>query len=67
MTNTQVGAERFFYTNPNTGRGIPCTVLATDEDGSYEIELTNTKERGLVSAGELYREDESGRYLGGPR
>jgi hypothetical protein len=67
MTNIGVSAERFFYTNPNTGWGIPCTVLSTDGDGTYEIELTNTGDRGLVTAGELYREDESGRYLGGPR
>jgi hypothetical protein len=63
---TQSGTpERMFYTNPNTGEGIACVVLAED-DGSYEIELS-TGLRGVVSAGDLYRLDESGRYLGGPQ
>jgi hypothetical protein len=67
MTQTSIPAGNMihFYTNPNTGQGVPCVVIA-EEDGTLEIELI-TRERGVVSAGELYVEDESGRYLGGPR
>jgi hypothetical protein len=64
MTNTTDFPTRTFYTDPNTGKGIPCTVLA-EEDGSYVIRLESGQE-GSVTAGDLYREDESGRYLGGP-
>jgi hypothetical protein len=60
MTNTVT-----FYTDPNTGRGIPCVVLAED-DGAYEIELLDGR-CGAVTSGDLYVEDESGRYLGGPQ
>lgn len=62
---TKTNAAKFFYTNPNTGQGIPCTIVHDDEDGSFVIELPSG-ERGMVDAGELYCEDESGRYLGGP-
>lgn len=55
-----------FYTNPNTGQGIPCSIVSTDDDGLFEIELVDGT-RGVVTAGDLYQEDESGRYLGGPR
>lgn len=65
MNATQTTGQHF-YTNPNTGTGIACTVLSTDDDGLYEIELS-TGQIGVVSAGDLYRLDESGRYLGGPR
>lgn len=56
---------RTFYTDPNTGKGVPCTVEVA-EDGSFLIVLP-TGERGWVTAGDLYVEDESGRYLGGPK
>lgn len=63
-TATQViGNIITFYTS-DSGRGIPCKVEAT-EDGSHLIELI-TRERGVVTSGDLYCEDESGRYLGGP-
>jgi hypothetical protein len=66
MTNTSALAGQiiYFYTDPNSGRGIPCAVLSSD-DGSFDIELISGQ-RGWVTAGELYCEDESGRYLGGP-
>jgi hypothetical protein len=64
MTSIEIPTQTF-YTNPNTGTGIPCTVLVED-DGSFEIELADGA-RGWVTAGDLYVEDESGRYLGGPR
>jgi hypothetical protein len=64
MTQTGTAAAATLYTDPNTGKGIPCTVLSSD-DGTFEIELV-TGQRGLVTAGELYCLDESGRYLGGP-
>lgn len=65
MTTTRTaGNEVTFYTDPNTGRGIPCAVLSSD-DGTFEIELISGQV-GLVTAGDLYCEDESGRYLGGP-
>lgn len=54
----------YFYTDGNTGQGIPCAVL-DNEDGRFDIELI-TGQRGWVTAGDLYCEDESGRYLGGP-
>jgi hypothetical protein len=53
-----------YYTDPNTGRGIPCAILSSD-DGTFVIELI-TGQVGTVTAGDLYRTDESGRYLGGP-
>lgn len=59
-----MNTTQFFYTNPNTGRGIPCDVLR-EEDGSFEIRLPDERV-GVVSAGDLYLLDESGRYLGGP-
>lgn len=67
MTQTGTAAipTQTFYTDPNTGKGIPCEVLASD-DGTYEIRLPDGR-TGLVTAGDLYVLDESGRYLGGPR
>lgn len=64
QTSTPAGQVIPFYTDPNTGRPIPCVVLSR-VDGSYEIELI-TGARGVVSSGDLSCEDESGRYLGGP-
>jgi len=66
--NTLVNGSlpRTFYVNPGTGAGISCTVLESDDDGSFLIRLTDGAE-GWVTAGDLYLEDESGRYLGGPR
>jgi hypothetical protein len=60
---------RTFYTNPGTGIGIPCTVLDEDGDGQFLIRLDKLagEVEGWVTAGDLYLEDESGRYLGGPR
>lgn len=55
--------SRIFYTDPNTGRGVPCVILAHD-DGSFLIRLDSGQE-GVVTTGDLYGEDESGRYLGG--
>lgn len=65
QTSTPAGHIIFFYTNPNTGTGIPCAVL-DQEDGKFDIELIDGT-CGWVTAGDLYCEDESGRYLGGPR
>ena len=65
MNNTSEAPTTTYYTNPNTGQGILCTVLDTDEDGSYKIQLPDGQV-GWVAAGDLYRLDESGRYLGGP-
>jgi hypothetical protein len=54
-----------FYTDPLTGCGVPCNVLATDYDGTLYIELIDGR-TGLATLGDLYAEDESGRYLGAP-
>jgi hypothetical protein len=66
VTKTQIAAGQVvpFYTDPNTGRPIPC-VIHSRIDGSYDIELITGK-RGVVTAGDLSCEDESGHYLGGP-
>lgn len=62
---TKTDAVSIFYTDPNTGRGIPCKVLEQDGDGRFLIKLDSGSE-GVVSTGDLYCLDESGRYLGGP-
>lgn len=54
--------EVVFFTDAGTGHGAPCSVLVAD-DGEYEIETIDGM-RGWVTAGDLYAEDESGRYLG---
>lgn len=61
------GEISFYYTDPNSGRGIPCTVLDTN-DGSFLIKLDKPagEIEGWVTAGDLYCLDESGHYLGGP-
>jgi hypothetical protein len=56
--------KRFFYVDPNTGAGRTCDILAHD-DGRFLIRLGGGAEL-VVTAGDLYVEDESGRYLGGP-
>jgi hypothetical protein len=56
--------KRFFYTDPNTGAGHPCVIVAHD-DGRFLIRLGEGAEL-VVTAGDLYMEDESGRYLSGP-
>jgi hypothetical protein len=67
QTSSPTGHILFFYTNPNTGKGIPANVVWRSEDGSsFDIELL-TGGTWMVTAGDLYCEDESGRYLGGPR
>jgi hypothetical protein len=68
MNTTEIPTQTF-YTNPNTGQGIPCTVLDSDEDGQFLIRLDKLagEVEGWVTAGDLYLQDESGRYLGGPR
>jgi hypothetical protein len=58
-TTTQVR-----YTDPNTGTGIPCTVLDSDQDGHYLIRLESGQE-GTVTAGDIYTVDaynKMGRY-----
>lgn len=65
-TSTPAGPISYFYTDPGSGLGIPCTVLDS-EDGMYHIELITGGETILTTAGGLYCEDESGRYLGGPQ
>jgi hypothetical protein len=65
QTSEPAGLVDYFYTNPNTGEGVPCTVLA-QEDGEFLVRLPDDQ-MYLVTAGELYCQDESGRYLGGPR
>lgn len=56
-----------FYTNPITGKGIPANVVWSSEDGgSFDIELIDRPGLWMVTAGDLYVEDESGRHLGGP-
>jgi hypothetical protein len=66
MTQTST-ATQIFWTNPNTGVGIPCTVLVSSEDGSeHEIRLA-TGQEGTVTAGEIYTVDaynQMGRYEG---
>jgi hypothetical protein len=64
-TSQASGNVVHFYTDPNTGRGIPCAVPSED-DGKFDIELIDGT-RGWVTAGDLYCEDESGHFLGGPR
>lgn len=54
-----------YYTDPNTGRGIACDIVDTDGDARFTIRLASGAE-GWVTAGDLYRLDESGRYLPGP-
>ena len=46
--------------------GYRHSVVDATDDGSYLITLA-TGQQGWVTAGDLYVEDESGRYLGGPR
>ena len=57
-----------FYTNPVTGKGTPAHVIWASEDGGrLVIDLINQKGEWMVTAGDLYCEDESGRFLGGPQ
>jgi hypothetical protein len=55
MTQTGTTTE-IRYTDPNTGTGIPCTILSTDDDGHYEIRLQDGRE-GVVTAGDIYTVD----------
>lgn len=45
------------WTNPNTGTGIPCTVLASADDGGEHLIQLETGEQGTVTAGEIYTVD----------
>lgn len=63
MTNAAAPTQTY-YTDPNTGQGISCEILKA-QDGDYLI-LLEDGQTGAVTAGDLYRLDESGRYLGGP-
>lgn len=68
QTSTPAGHIVFFYTNPVTGKGIPANVIWSSEDGGkFVIDLIDQPGEWMVTAGDLYCEDESGRYLGGPR
>lgn len=63
---TMQSTAQIMLTGPD-GRGIPCTVLRED-DGAYEIRYAWQGEThvSVVTAGDLYALDESGRYLGSP-
>lgn len=67
-TKSTIGRILTFYTHPATGKGIPAHIVWASEDGGrLVIQLINRKGEWMVTAGDLYCEDESGRYLGGPR
>lgn len=56
MTQTST-ATRIFWTNPNTGAGIPCIVLASSEDGGEHLIRLENGQEGTVTAGEIYTVD----------
>jgi hypothetical protein len=68
MGMTQASTTQIFWTSPNTGVGIPCTVLESPEEGgeylNHLIRLESGQE-GWVSVSEIYTVDaynRMGRY-----
>lgn len=57
-------ATRVMMTNPQTGMGVAVSIVNDDEDGAYVVSDRQVGFLYRVTAGDLYRVDESGRYLG---